>query len=80
MWKMTIYLSEIGSGFGEPGGTPTPRILRNTPPHPGGGTEEKIRILPTGVEYSCYLFMCFTLQCTSVLYCFAPIYVRITLV
>ena len=47
---------------------------------PGGGTKERIRILPTGVEYSCYLFMCFTLQCTAVLYCFAPIYVRITLV
>ena len=24
--------SEIGSGFGEPGGTPPPRILRSTPP------------------------------------------------
>ena len=71
VWKMTIYLSEIGSGFGEPGGTQ--RI-------PGGGTEEKIRILPTAVEYSRYVFMCFTLQCTAVLYCFAPIYVRITLV
>ena len=73
MWKMTIFLSEVGLGFGEPGGTPPQRI-------PGGGTEEKIRILLTGVEYSCYLFMCFTLQCTAVLYCFAPIYVRITLV
>ena len=27
-----IFLSEIGSGFGEPGGTPSPRILRSTPP------------------------------------------------
>ena len=73
MWKMSIFLSQVGSGFGEPGCTPRQRI-------PGGGTEEKILILPRGVEYSRYLFMCFTLQCTAVLYCFAPIYVRITLV
>ena len=26
-----IFLSEIGSGFGEPGGTPSPRILRSYP-------------------------------------------------
>ena len=26
-----IFWSEIGSGFGEPGGTPPPRILRSTP-------------------------------------------------
>ena len=26
-----IFWSEIGSGFGEPGGTPQPRILRSTP-------------------------------------------------
>ena len=30
-----IFWSEIGSGFGKPGGTPQPRIPRNTPP--GGG-------------------------------------------
>ena len=26
-----IVWSEIGPGFGEPGGTPPPRILRSTP-------------------------------------------------
>ena len=31
-----IFWSEIGSGFGKPGGTPQPRIPRNTPP---GGAE-----------------------------------------
>ena len=29
-----IFWSEIGSGFGEPGGTPQPRIPRCTPPPP----------------------------------------------
>ena len=33
-----IFWSEIGSGFGKPGGTPQPRIPRNTPP-PGGEAE-----------------------------------------
>ena len=32
-----IFWSEIGSGSGKPGGTPQPRIPRNTPP--GGGAE-----------------------------------------
>ena len=32
--KMTFVWSEIGSGFGEPGGTPPPRILRIPPPVP----------------------------------------------
>ena len=27
----SMFLSEIGSGFGEPGGTPQPRIPRSTP-------------------------------------------------
>jgi len=27
-----IFWSEIGSGFGEPGGTPAPRIPRSTSP------------------------------------------------
>ena len=31
-----IFWSEIGSGFGKPGGTPQPRIPRNTPPGGGG--------------------------------------------
>ena len=30
-----IFWSEIGSGFGEPGGTPPPRISRSAQP-PGG--------------------------------------------
>ena len=34
-----IFWSEIGSGFGKPGGTPQPRIPRNTPPPGGGGAE-----------------------------------------
>ena len=34
-----IFWSEIGSGFGKPGGTPQPRIPRNTPPGGGGGAE-----------------------------------------
>ena len=29
-----ILKSETGSGFGEPGSTPPPRILRSTPPPP----------------------------------------------
>ena len=29
---MSVLGCEIGSGFGEPGGTPSPRIPRNTPP------------------------------------------------
>ena len=33
--KDYIFWSEIGSGFGEPGGTPSPRIFRSTPPSPG---------------------------------------------
>ena len=33
--KDYIFWSEIGSGFGEPGGTPPPRIFRSTPPPPG---------------------------------------------
>ena len=32
-----IFWSEIGSGFGEPGSTPLPRIPRSTPPGGGGG-------------------------------------------
>ena len=29
-----MFWSEIGSGFGEPGGTPPPRIPRSNPPPP----------------------------------------------
>ena len=30
--KNGMFWSEIGSGFGEPGGTPLPRIPRSHPP------------------------------------------------
>ena len=32
MWKITFLWSEMGSGFGETGGTPLPGFPRNTPP------------------------------------------------
>ena len=32
VWKMSVLGSDIGSGFGEPGCTPLPRIPRTTPP------------------------------------------------
>ena len=32
--KVFFFLSEIGSGFLEPGGTPPPRIRRSTPGFP----------------------------------------------
>ena len=32
-----MVLSEIESGFGEPGGTPPPQISRSTPPPPTPG-------------------------------------------
>ena len=41
-WRNGIFLSEIGSGFEEPGGTPLPRIPRSTPPGGGGGVGCKI--------------------------------------
>ena len=31
-----MFWNEIGSGFGEPGGTPLPKIPRSTPPPPLG--------------------------------------------
>ena len=40
-----MFWSEIGSGFGEPGGTALPRILRSTPLPPGavsGGVETNV--------------------------------------
>ena len=36
VWKMSIFGSEVGSGFGEPGETPPPRIPGNTSRPPGG--------------------------------------------
>ena len=40
-----IFWSEIGSGFGKPGGTPQPRIPRNTPRGWGGGWAEPYFLL-----------------------------------
>ena len=39
VWKINFFLSEIGSGFGEPGGTPTPRIPMSNPPEVSSGSE-----------------------------------------
>ena len=36
-----IFWSEIGSGFGEPGGTPLQRIPRSPPPRSGENAYEK---------------------------------------
>ena len=44
---MSIFESEIGSGFGEPGGTPLPRIPRNTPP----GYDIKLPLLRPGLTH-----------------------------
>ena len=45
-----IFWSEIGSGFGEPGGTPLPRIPRRTPPPPPpSGYRTKNQCLPTPI-------------------------------
>jgi len=35
----SIFWSEIGSGFGDAGGTPPPKIPRSTPPSPAGGKQ-----------------------------------------
>ena len=35
VWKTYIFWSEIGSGFGEPGSTPPPRVPRSPPLPPG---------------------------------------------
>ena len=47
VWKMSILGSDIGSGFGEPGGTPLPRIPRNTPP----GYDIKLPLLSPGLTH-----------------------------
>jgi len=36
-----IFWSEIGSGFGDAGGTPTPNNPRSTPPPPGKCHEKR---------------------------------------
>ena len=42
VWKIT-FLSEIGWGFGEPDGTPPPRVPRSTPAHLNGVVFSSIR-------------------------------------
>ena len=42
------FWSEIGSGFGDVGGTPPPKIPRSTPPPESEGT-----ISHTGASYNC---------------------------
>ena len=37
-----LFWCEIGSGFGEPGGTLLPKILRNSPPPPPQGFKDLI--------------------------------------
>ena len=37
------FWSEIGSGLGEPGGTPPPRIPSSTPPPPGNFSLIKVK-------------------------------------
>ena len=41
--KNDIFWSEIESGFGEPGGTPLPRIPKSTPPGFNGVKKETRR-------------------------------------
>ena len=39
-----IFRSEIGSGFGDAGGTPPPKISTSTPPPPGDSVIRQSRI------------------------------------
>ena len=48
VWKITFFWSDIGSRFGEQGGTPPPRIPRSTPP--GLKTQWTIRLIIQLVE------------------------------
>ena len=63
-----IFWSEIGSGFGEPGGIPPPRIARSTPPSPPGGDSNRIcqkpkaRAMqeipnPVSLKYFCWWYL-----------------------
>ena len=62
-----IFWSELGSGFGEPGGTPPPRIPRSTsnpktsspPPHPPPlGLLLNPQSRAWGYEYSTTFLLC----------------------
>ena len=46
--KTDSFWSEIGSGFGEPGGTPPPRIPKRThsPPTPSGSAYDDLSLPP----------------------------------
>ena len=44
--KSDIFWSKIGSGFGEPGGTPSPRIPQRTPRGPRPGYQDTSNLLP----------------------------------
>ena len=37
-----IFRAEIGSGFGDAGGTPPPKISTSTPPPPGDQPPKKV--------------------------------------
>ena len=58
VWSKTglenyISWSEIRSGFGEPGGTPPPRIPRSTPPPPEGDYGDgKVMAIGIGAVFS----------------------------
>ena len=45
-----FFWSKIGSGFGEPGGTPPPQIPRNTLPPLGTEIHTVLKRIPDGVE------------------------------
>ena len=61
-----IFWSELGSGFGEPGGTPPPRIPRSTsnpktyppPPPPPLGLLLNHQSRAWGYEYSTTFLLC----------------------
>ena len=51
-----IIWSEIGSGFGEPGGTPLPRFPRSTPRGRGGGGAAPCKRLQAGYSHTSVAF------------------------
>ena len=56
--KNDIFWSEIGARFGEPDGTPSPRIPRNTPP-PGLFSQHDLGLQTLEVYESFYLYYIF---------------------
>ena len=49
--KNDIIWSEIGSGFGEPGGTPPPRIFRSPPGKNSDFQTNKLRFIQTQMTF-----------------------------